>query len=265
MTRTSVSIPNHQPTAYHDVNAFLGVLYANLKAVLGDQLVALYVGGSLALGDFNPQRSDIDFAAVAHDELPREMVAALEQVHARLWATGAKWARKLDGSYVPQRVFRRWTPDHIPCPFVEAAEFYVTQQGSAVIQRHILREHGVVVVGPRPHTLLDPVKAPELRDAVRDMLAQWWRPLLDDPGWLRQGSKQPFAVLTMCRMLYTYQHGAVVSKPVAARWCRETMATQWTPLIDWALAGPDVTESNRLAATLDLVAYTVDRCKQQNL
>ena len=93
-----------QPTAYHDVNVFLGLLLANLRAVLGDQLVGLYLGGSLALGDFNPQRSDVDFAAVTRDELPPELVAALEQMHARLWATGTRWARKLDGSYVPQQV-----------------------------------------------------------------------------------------------------------------------------------------------------------------
>lgn len=165
-------MPDHQPTAYHDVNVFLGLLHANLPAVLGDQLVGLYLGGSLALGDFNPQRSDIDFAAVTRDELPPELVAALAKMHAHLWATGAGWARKLDGSYVPQPVFRRWTSDHPPCPFVEADEFYLTQQGSAVIQRYILRGHGVAVAGPRPHTLLDPVDTPELRYAVRDMLAQ---------------------------------------------------------------------------------------------
>ena len=162
-------------------------------------------------------------------------------------------------------MIRRWTPDHPPCPFVEGAGFDVTQQGSAIIQRHILREHGMAVVGPRPHILLAPVTAPELRSAVRDMLAHWWRPLLDDPAWLHQESNQPFAILTMCRMLYTYEHGAVVSKPVAARWCRETLTAQWMPLIDWALARSHAAKTDYLAATLSLIAYTVDRCKQQNL
>lgn len=250
-----------EPTAYDDVNVFLGQLHANQRAVLGDQLVGLYLGGSLAIGDFNHQSSDIDFAAVTRDELPPELVAGLEKMHAELWAGGTKWARKLDGSYVPQQVFRRWTPDHVPCPFVEGNEFYLTQQGSAVIQRYILHKHGVVVVGPEPHTLLDPVDAPELRGAVRDMLARWWRPLLDDPGWLQQESKQPFAVLTMCRMLYTYEQGAVVSKPAAAQWGRRAIDDRWGGLIDWALARPHAAGTDHLAATLDLVAYTVGRCQ----
>ena len=249
-----------QPTQYRDVNVFLDLFCTNLQAVLADQLAAFYLGGSLALGDFNPQHSDIDFAVITREELPPDIVAALEQMHARLWATGTRWARKLDGSYVPQQVIRHWAPDSAPGPFVEAAESCVTQQGSAVIQRHILCKHGVVVVGPKPHTLIDPVGALELRGAVQDMLARWWQPLLDDPSWLQERSKQPFAVLTMCRMLYTYEHGAVASKPTAARWCREAMDAQQRNLIDWALAWPHA-DTDCLAATLSLVAYTVDRCK----
>lgn len=114
-----------QLTAYHDVNDFVGLFYASMRAVLGDQLLALYLGGSLALGDFDPQTSDIDFAVVARDELLPDVVASLGQMHGRLWATGDKWAQKLDGSYVPQQVICRWTRDHPPCPFVEAADFHV--------------------------------------------------------------------------------------------------------------------------------------------
>ena len=74
-------MPDPQATPHQDVNTFLGLLHANLQSVLGGRFVALYLGGSLALGDFNPQRSDIDFAVVTHDELPPDMVAALAQMH----------------------------------------------------------------------------------------------------------------------------------------------------------------------------------------
>ncbi len=252
-----VHIP--QPTPYQDVNAFLDLLLSNMQAVLEDRLVGLYLGGSLALGDFDPQRSDIDFVAVTADELPPETVAALEKMHTRLWDTGSKWARKLDGSYVPQQVLRRWTPDQAPCPFVEEDGFEITKQGSAVIQRHIIREHGVVVAGPDPRALIDPVDADGLRSAMRDMLEKWWQPLLDDPDWLRASQNQPFAILTMCRTLYILEHGVVASKPVAAQWGQQAMSEQWTALIEWALAWPPDTKSNHLVSTLNLIQYTLNR------
>jgi hypothetical protein len=254
-----MSVHIAQPTPYPDVNVFLDLLLSSMQAVLGDHLLGLYLGGSLALGDVNPQRSDIDFVAVTTDELPPEMVVALKEMHARLWDTGSTWAMKLDGSYVPQQVLRRWTSDHAPCPFVEGDSFEITVQGSAVIQRHIIREHGVVIAGPDPRTLMDPVDANGLRSAMRDMLEKWWRPLLDDPGWLEASQNQPFAILTMCRTLYTLEHGAVASKPVAAQWGQQAMGEQWTALIEWALAWPPDTESNQLAATLGLIQYTLKR------
>jgi hypothetical protein len=252
-------IGTNQPTSYQDVNVFLNLLLSNMQATLGDHFIGLYLGGSLALGDFDPQRSDIDFVAVTVDELPSEIIVALEEMHTRLWATGIKWTRKLDGSYVPQQVLPHWTSDDPPCPFVEGDRFYVTNQGSAVMQRHIIHQHGVVVAGPSPYALLDPVDANELRSALRDMLAKWWRPLLDDPDWVQQSQKQPFAILTMCRALYTLEHGVVASKPTAAQWGQQAIGKQWTALIEWALAWPHDTESNHLAATLCLIQYTLKR------
>ena len=41
-----------QPTPYQDVNGLLSLLLGNLQTILKDQVVGLYLGGSLALGDF---------------------------------------------------------------------------------------------------------------------------------------------------------------------------------------------------------------------
>ena len=259
-----MSIHILQPTPYQDVNDFLNLLLSNMQAILGGHFVGLYLGGSLALGDFNPNRSDIDFVAVTDDESPLETIKALGKMHTRLRATGTKWAMKLDGSYVPQQVIRHWTSDEPPCPFVEGDRFYVTNQGSAVIQRHIIRQYGVIVAGPSPHLLIDLVDADDLRNALRENLEKWWRPLLDDPAWVQESQKQPFAILTMCRALYTLEHGIVASKPVAARWGQQAISKQWTELIQWALAWPHDTQSNHLASTLSLIQYTLKRYEYWN-
>jgi Aminoglycoside adenylyltransferase, C-terminal domain len=258
---TLKSVPIPQPTPYQDVNIFLNLLLSNIQSILGDHFIGLYLGGSLALGDFNPHWSDIDFAAVTVDELSPEMIAGLQAMHTSLWATGIKWARRLDGSYVSQQLFRHWTADHEACPFVEGDTFTVTTQGSAVIQRHIIYQYGVAVAGPSPRRLLDPVDLDELRRALQDMLEIGWRPLLDDPAWVRQSQMQPFAILTICRTLYTLEHGVVASKPVAARWCQQAIGQQWTELIEWALDWPHDTESSHLAATLSLIQYALDHHK----
>lgn len=122
---------------------------------------------------------------------------------------------------------RHWTADHPPCPFVEGDLFQVTDQGSAVIQRHIIREHGVTVVGPDPHELIDPVSVDEMRGALRDMAETWLRPELDNPSWVVQTRNQPFAIITMCRSLYVFEHGDVASKAIAGRWAQKALGQPW--------------------------------------
>jgi predicted nucleotidyltransferase len=52
------------PIPYPEVSAVLQPLLAELQAVLGEQLVRLYVHGSLASGGFQAGRSDVDLLAV---------------------------------------------------------------------------------------------------------------------------------------------------------------------------------------------------------
>ena len=77
-----------QPTPYPEVNDFLTLLLSHMHTVLRDQFIGLYLGGSLAAGDFRPDRSDIDFVAVTAGESSPETVEALAEMHARLWTTG---------------------------------------------------------------------------------------------------------------------------------------------------------------------------------
>ena len=52
------------PTPYPDVNEILDLLLARASAILGPQLVGMYLYGSLSSGDFDPASSDIDFVIV---------------------------------------------------------------------------------------------------------------------------------------------------------------------------------------------------------
>ncbi len=248
------------PTPYPAVNAVLHTLLSDVQTILGPHFVGMYLYGSLAGGDFDPRRSDVDFLVVTAAELPGDLIAALETLHARLAASGDKWAVKLEGAYIPQRALRRYDPADPPYPFVNEGRFYLARPGSDwVIQRHVLREQGVVLAGPALHALIDPVGPDDLRQAVAAILREWWAPMLDDPARLRRSDYQAYAVLTMCRALYTLENRAIVSKPVAARWAQEGLGQRWAALIAPALAWPSADAVNDLSETLEFIRYTLGR------
>ena len=248
-------------TPYPDVNAIVRLLLSSVQSTLGDHFVGLYLHGSLAWGDFDPERSDIDFVVATADDLPGELLPALERMHADIRASGRQWAAKLEGPYIPRHALRRYDAAHARHPWLGMdGHFAVEQLGSDwVIQRHILREKGVVVAGPAPQLLVDPIGPDDLRRAVLGTLREWWSPPLPSPARFHSSEYQAYAVLTMCRALYTLHHGAVVSKSIAARWAQEALGGPWAAVIARALAWRHDAQPDHLNETLDFVRYTLER------
>ncbi|CAA9280259.1 MAG: hypothetical protein AVDCRST_MAG26-3323 [uncultured Chloroflexia bacterium] len=259
--------PVAHPTPYPEVNVLVHKLLSDVQDILGDQFVAMYLYGSLATGDFDPRRSDVDFVVVTGDELGDDLVARLQAMHARIAAGDSPWANELEGSYLPRHAMRRFEPANAHYPMIDRGGGLRVQQhhSDSVIRLHILYERGVVVAGPSPRTLIDPVPADELQHAVLDLIYAWWAPMLDDPARLHSRDYQDYAVLTMCRVLYTLQHGVIVSKPFAARWAQATLDARWFPIVEHALAGRDDPPADTLNDTLDFIRFTVERIGQRGI
>jgi hypothetical protein len=252
------------PTSYPEVNTVLHELLSGVQSILGHHFVGMYLYGSLASGDFDPQRSDIDFVVVTANELADALLPALKAMHARIFAGGSVWATRIEGDYIPQSALRRYDPTRTQYPhFGMDGHFDVEEHGGdSVIQRHLLREHGAAMAGPAPQTLIDPVTPDDLRRATLAVLREWWAPMLRDPARLHSSEYQAYAILTMCRALYTLQHGSVVPKAVAARWAQEVLGEQWAPLIERALAWQIGASLDSLNETLDLIRCTLERSQQ---
>ena len=256
----------NSPTKYPEINKTLDLLLTSATRVLGGQLVGMYLYGSLSSGDFDLETSDIDFLVVTTSTLSDKTIAELEAMHHQLWNSGLKWAAKLEGSYIPRRDIRRHNPHSAPCPTVNEGKFYLDKRGSDwIIQRHVIREQGIVLAGPDPKTLIDPVNPDEIRRAVVGVLHEWWFPMLEDPSWLKKHGAEyhAFAILTMCRALYALKHGTVVSKPTAARWAEDALGERWSQIIERARAARhDRPDHGLFSESLEFIRFTREQTRK---
>jgi Domain of unknown function (DUF4111) len=258
-----------RPTPYPDVNTVLRDFESRIETILGNQFLGMYVSGSLALGDFAAERSDIDFVVMTESDLSDDHFSSLQALHARFNAGDSLWATEVEAVYIPKGDMPRHDPARARHPHVQRGPTNVLemdQLGSDwVLQRHILREHGIVVAGPALHPLIDPVPPDDMRRAVIDLMSHWWGSMRYDPAPFQRRGYQVYTVLTMCRILFTLEFGAVVSKPAAARWARNELGEQWPGLIERALAW-----TKELQRTIDgdvqysreLIHVTLQRCRQ---
>src|SRR5690606_12647870 len=142
---------------------------------------------------------------------------------------------------------------------INEGNFYLDTPGSDwIIQRHVIREYGVVIEGPDPKTLIDFVSAEEIRNSIMGILLEWWYPMLKKPDRLREHDDgyRSFAVITMCRVLHGLEHGTITSKPEAVQWARGKVDSKWHSLIDKSVAVSNHEELNiTLEETLDFIKY----------
>ena len=263
--RPPVQLAEAQPnlTQYPDLNTLLRLFLGGVQAILGELMGGMYLHGSLATGDFNPHSSDIDFVVVVAEPVCDDLLSALAVFHTRLAASGLKWATKLEGAYISKEAIRRYKPEKTTCAWLGADGHFAREPlgNDWVIQSYLIRELGVTVTGPDPKTLIDPILPEDLRKAELATLRWWWSPQLDNPFRLRSREYQAYAVLTMCRALYTLQFGTVVSKPIAARWAQAELGERWGALIERSLDWREADGVDDMQAALEFIRYTLERAR----
>jgi hypothetical protein len=279
--------PDVSPTPYPELNMVLAALLDGVRKALGENLIGLYLQGSFAVGDFTPW-SDCDFIVVMREDLSPEQLAALQRLHPSIHDLPAPyWHNGLEGSYAPAAILRRWStkprdpsgeprgpdwadPGLSGSPAV-AYPFWYLDHGSKTLVRSehdntqvvrwCLRERGVVLHGPDPKDLIDPVTPEMLRAEVRGTMDKALATGMPMPmvAW------QAFYVGLYCRILHTIATGEVTSKKKAMAWAQETLDPRWRGLIARAAAlkkGDDKTaalpaDPEDSAATHEFARYCI--------
>lgn len=222
------------PTPYPELNDVLRELVAGVGEILADNFCGAYLQGSFAVGDAD-EHSDVDFIVVTQDELVDEQVDALQALHERLYALGSSWAQHLEGSYVPKNELRHVDESRLTWWYLDngASELVKDNHCNTAVVRWSLREKGVVLAGPDPQTLIEPVSADELRSDVLIALREWADWLRTSPSYSRRA--QGVTVLSICRILHTFESGLVTTKREAGEWALGALSPEWASLVQEAL------------------------------
>lgn len=252
-----------QPTPYADVNAILSDLLARVQATLGDNFVGMYLYGSLATGTFDPDSSDIDFLVATQTEVEGVAFQKLQAMHTSLGQTDSKWAIQMEGAYISLPELRRYSERQHPYLDRGASNLVMeTFHTDWVVQRYILREYGITLVGPPIRDLIDPISGDDLRQAMVAMMGIWWELMLDDPAPLNTDGYRAYAIMTMCRVLYTMETGDVLPKGAAVAWAIPRLDAKHAKLAHLATTHRNGTPEITLSGVQSMIRLAVDACRR---
>jgi hypothetical protein len=199
---------------------------------LPDFLGSFYVVGSIALDEFNPYFSDVDFVAGIRRTARESEVQALKEIHSEIDRDRPRW--KLEGMY---QLESQWS---------EAGDFLNYHDGHLNLHPAepdpvtwwILKHHGIPLLGPDPRFLPITADADLLVSWTRQNMNTYWRSWTRRPGRLVQLLSDwgiQWAVLGVSRQFYTLREHGILSKRRAGEYALSTVPARWYRILREAI------------------------------
>ena len=263
-------IPEHP---YPELRGVLKIFVDEVSAELGENLVGIYLVGSIASGDFDLD-SDVDFLVVTNTDLTGANMKALQDIQIKIHDIDCYPAKHLEGSYISIGNLNDWST-------IGQKKLYYFDNGSTTYEqsthdnqwhvRWILRERGITLVGQKPETILQSIPLNEMFSEIKATMIQVIKLFEDEINrplsFFNSRFGQSFAVLTYCRMLHTLHTGTVQSKKAGVKWAKQFVEPKWVKIIDQAWNEREGVrflvkihqraELTLLYETLDVIKYAV--------
>ena len=216
------------------VEDLLRELLDEIETALEGTLRAVYLHGSLVFGDFQPEKSDVDLVVVVSSDIDDPQLTRLSRMHDAFALRHPSWRDRIDAVYVSSTALRTFRVRESPLVVISTGEpLHRTQTSPGwVMNWHLVREHGVTLLGPPPHSIISSTTQEEFQAAIRTYLHELLARVEDS----RAPDVRAYCVLTVCRGLYTCQQGQHGSKTQAALWATRRHP-EWSDVIlravDW--------------------------------
>jgi predicted nucleotidyltransferase len=224
-------------TAERIVNEFMAEI-TKLKAHF---ITGMYLTGSIALNDFHPNKSDIDFLILCN-ELPKaDFRLGLEQVHRRMEYKFKNTA--LSGCYI--------TPDSLNVYQSQTTKTLCFHEGRmnessfemAPVTLYELKTTAITLLGIPAQELPITIELKDVHTFLLQNINTYWKAwIAKHSSFIRQGLPlvliprlSEWAILGVGRQLYTLKTEKIASKTDAGYYCLEHLPDTYHPVIQEAI------------------------------
>lgn len=247
-------------TPHNHVNEVLHALTRGITDMLGDNVIGIYLFGSLTYEDFNPNRSDIDLLVIVKQLLSKDVLEKIKNFHEQIEKDYPSWKDRIECSYTPLDLFQEILPPKTPRPYYGAGIFYpeAPYGNEWIINNYLLYQHSIALTGPDFKKLVKPIDIADVQKASIQDLFKEWEPKINNHVWLQNSHYQSYLVLNLCRILHTVLNGEAGSKSVSAAWVKKEFP-EWKNLIQTAEDWEYGKEMKLQEETIEFIKFTIDK------
>ncbi|NMC80930.1 MAG: DUF4111 domain-containing protein [Chloroflexi bacterium] len=200
------------------LNAILDLYADSLQRQLGDDLIGIYLTGSIALGGYHENKSDMDFTTLVRKPLPGNALPLIKNVHRDVRNRYPQ--SKLEGHYITMHELGKNPEEIEPVVTYHDGKLEKGYRGINMVTWFTLKKYGVTVWGlPVKELALDVTENNLLSYVSENVNSYWARWLLDTKKlfspkgiYALTDKSIEWGVLGISRMVYTLSEKDVTSK-----------------------------------------------------
>ena len=244
-----------------DVQDQLERLVSRFQEILKTNFVGMYLHGSLAMGCFNPQRSDIDLLVLTRWTLTPRIRSSVASTLLNLSLAPAP----VELSVIKRADLRPW---RYPCPYDfhfseswrgdfecfladRAHRWAAPESGDPDLASHItvLRSRGKVLYGPPIEKVFPEISR---ADFLNSILGDVLKP---EFGISSETISPVYMILNVCRTFAYLRTGQILSKAEGGAWAMENIPPQHWAIVKAALDAYHSDGDDKVLETIDLTAF----------
>ena len=213
-----------------EVQQLMEQYIAELKEIFSDEkIVGVYIYGSIALGAFHIETSDVDFVTVISDSMNEAEKQQIVELHKK--RSESTLGKRMDGMYIPLADLGKYND--------EMNEYVYCAEGKAdsgywdinAVTWWTLKNQGITVIGKEAEDLPFQIKWDDVVNTMKYNVEHYWLEKAKRPYLFFIEEWVESAVVTMGRILYTLDHKTIVSKDRGLQYMLELYSHKWEPLL----------------------------------
>ena len=185
---------------------------SDLKKYFGNKIFGVYLYNSVALDGFDKDKSDINFITILNKDFEDKEVSTLRLIHNKL-NNKFVYAKKMEGMYITKDNIGKLNSNIKP--YLYFCNGKLNDYGYFDINYvtwWTLKYNGIPINSSNVNSLNINVYWDNIIETMNYNLNSYWKNKLNEKDIFLSDEWIEFAVLTLCRILYTLENKCIITK-----------------------------------------------------
>lgn len=238
------------------------------EILLDEELVGVYVYGSVALGAFCYATSDIDFITVTSKRMEEDMQFQIKKLHKTL--SKHKLGKRMDGMYISVADLGKRNEEIEEYMYCANGKINIGHWDINAVTWWTLKNQGITVTGLEAKELPFHPSWSDVQRTMKYNVEKYWSEKISRPYLFLSGEWVESTIVTMGRIVVTLEQKRIVSKDEGLQYMMRSSSEKWKPLF-WEVgrirrnAGERrmISIWRRAKMTRQYLVSTIELCKKK--